>query len=580
MVTIEAISETSEQQPPPPTPPPLPPQIKLIQSQEPTHSKKNQQQQQKQRHITLDLIRKRSEHNECLVSTLEEIALHQEELESIGPILGKICGKTLRILLLQNNVIDRMNPSDLRPFRSLEYLNVALNNIAVVEGIAHLEFLKKVDLTLNFIGFMKLEESVDCMRELRSLKELFMVGNPCAFEKLSSERQYDDNAVNTSRDDNDDDENCSNAYSSNNDTITMIAPQNKNGWNGFRKYIIAKLPLLESLDGRPILRSERIMATQHLPQLELQLRQLVDVERLNVETQRRQKQEYPTNNNNDGSSDDNYVTQHCPEDRVRISNEMAEQKLEKKQREMANQPKRRGVEEFELEQEEAIERARQREEKGQILQCNEGKWKYVLSEENKPGHIQLDISIQKHLSSSLIDVDVHPTLISVVIKSKVLRLLLPAEVISEQSVAQRSITTGHLLITVPKCNPEENVLLLSKITSTSSQQRRRNEIDVKAADRRTRRSGLNQDIIQAASSSSSKQLKGSVRISNLIVGMHNTDDDQPKKSIVNRLDMTELCTTVHKKIGDGRSPPPRDDTVVVCSSSESCSDCDEPPPPF
>mmetsp|Transcript_28113 Transcript_28113/g.33296 ORF Transcript_28113/g.33296 Transcript_28113/m.33296 type:complete len:262 (-) Transcript_28113:201-986(-) len=261
---------------------------------------------------------------------------------------------------------------------------------------------------------------------------------------------------------------------------------------------------------------------------------------------------------------------------------MAEQKLEKKEREMANQPKRRGVEEFEQEQKEAIERARQREEKGTILQCNEGKWKYAFNEGNKPGHIQLDISIQKHLSSSLIDVDVHPTYISVVIKSKVLRLLLPAEVISEQSVAQRSITTGHLLVTIPKCNPEENVLLLSSTTSTSSQQQqqqRRNESTVKTADKRTRRSGLNQDMIQA--SSLSKQLKGSVRIDNLITGKYNTNDDhQPKKSIVNQLYMTELCTTVHKKNGDGGSPPPRDDSIVVCSSSENSIDCDEPPPPF
>jgi len=221
-----------------------------------------------------------------------------------------------------------------------------------------------------------------------------------------------------------------------------------------------------------------------------------------------------------------------------------------------------------------------------FFQNIEGKWKYAFNEENKPGHIQLDISIQKHLSSSLIDVDVHPTYISVVIKSKVLRLLLPTEVISEQSVAERSIVTGHLLVTIPKCNPEENVLLLSSTTSTSSKQhqqqhqRRRNEINVKtAADKRTRRSGLNQDMIQA--SSLSKQLKGSVRIDNLITGTHNTDNDQQQeKSMANQLDMTELCTTVHKKNGDGGSSPPRDDSIVVCSSSEHSSDCDEPPPPF
>ena len=39
---------------------------------------------QQRRIITLDLIRKRSEHNEGLASNVEEIALHQEELEAIG----------------------------------------------------------------------------------------------------------------------------------------------------------------------------------------------------------------------------------------------------------------------------------------------------------------------------------------------------------------------------------------------------------------------------------------------------------------------------------------------------------------
>jgi protein TilB len=30
--------------------------------------------------ITEDLLRKRSEHNDCMLSTLEEVALHQQEL--------------------------------------------------------------------------------------------------------------------------------------------------------------------------------------------------------------------------------------------------------------------------------------------------------------------------------------------------------------------------------------------------------------------------------------------------------------------------------------------------------------------
>lgn len=37
-------------------------------------------------HITRDLIRKRAEHNEGIISTLEELTLHQEELEAIDEV--------------------------------------------------------------------------------------------------------------------------------------------------------------------------------------------------------------------------------------------------------------------------------------------------------------------------------------------------------------------------------------------------------------------------------------------------------------------------------------------------------------
>ena len=71
----------------------------------------------KPRFITLDLIRKRAEHNQSQVNNLQEIALHQEELLSIGPVLPKACGSTLRILLLQNNVIRTFNPNEMKYFK-------------------------------------------------------------------------------------------------------------------------------------------------------------------------------------------------------------------------------------------------------------------------------------------------------------------------------------------------------------------------------------------------------------------------------------------------------------------------------
>lgn len=85
-----------------------------------------------------------------------------------------------------------------------------------------------------------------------------------------------------------------------------------------------------------------------------------------------------------------------------------------------------------------------------LKQKNEGGWEFYWDEESKPGHIILEVKIAKFLDSSLIDVDVHPTYVSMVIKSKVLRLRLPSEVKVAESKCQRSKTSGSLLIIMPK----------------------------------------------------------------------------------------------------------------------------------
>jgi len=98
--------------------------------------------------ISLELIRKRSEHNEGEISTLEEIALHQENIDKIE-VIGRHC-RYLKILLLQHNLISKIE--NLNMLKRLEYLNLALNNIEVIENLEGLESLKKLDLTINFIG--------------------------------------------------------------------------------------------------------------------------------------------------------------------------------------------------------------------------------------------------------------------------------------------------------------------------------------------------------------------------------------------------------------------------------------------
>ncbi|CAN0372949.1 unnamed protein product, partial [Phaeothamnion confervicola] len=80
----------------------------------------------------------------------------------------------------------------------------------------------------------------------------------------------------------------------------------------------------------------------------------------------------------------------------------------------------------------------------------QGKWEFRFDEGSRPGHLLLDVGVARHLDSSLIDLDVHPTYVSVVVKGKVLRLALPCEVRAGEAKAQRSKTTGHLLVVLPK----------------------------------------------------------------------------------------------------------------------------------
>lgn len=52
---------------------------------------------------------------------------------------------------------------NLGKLRELEYLNLALNNISLIEGIENCDSLTKLDLTCNFI------EAKDLVESLRNL---------------------------------------------------------------------------------------------------------------------------------------------------------------------------------------------------------------------------------------------------------------------------------------------------------------------------------------------------------------------------------------------------------------------------
>ena len=126
---------------------------------------------------TLSTKPKRAEHNEGLLSTLEEVALHQQGIERIEPLLARLCPR-LRILYLQGNLICTIQ--HLHRLKDLEYLNLALNNVTRVQNLQRCESLRKLDLTANFVPKAALLGLAACLGGGHALRELHLVGNPCA----------------------------------------------------------------------------------------------------------------------------------------------------------------------------------------------------------------------------------------------------------------------------------------------------------------------------------------------------------------------------------------------------------------
>ena len=130
--------------------------------------------------LTHDLIRKKSEHNDGILADLEEVSLHQLEIEKIEAIGD--C-KKLRILYLQNNIIKKIE--NVHKLKDLDYLNLALNCIERIEGLRRCEFLRKLDLTCNFIELFDFERSLEELRYNVHLRELYLLGNPATDWKKS-----------------------------------------------------------------------------------------------------------------------------------------------------------------------------------------------------------------------------------------------------------------------------------------------------------------------------------------------------------------------------------------------------------
>ena len=351
--------------------------------------------------ITEQLIRQRSEHNEGIVTTLEEISLHQLNIEKIETI-GVLC-KKLKILLLQSNVIGKIQ--NLHKLKNLEYLNLAINNVQKVENLQRCEFLTKLDLTLNFVpkaGLLSLHSLTSNVH----LKDLYLVGNPCA------------------------------------------------DWDGYREFVVATLPHIHKLDGTEIKPSERIAAKQMLPRLTERLRSELFKE--GIDPDEWVKVEIPPEYDDEEleAVDSLAVVKEgekhrpwCPATRVLEARETEQEEREREEQKMSERDRI-----FDKPPQKRREKLGEIKDGERILNKNEGRWDFTLLESEDDSKIILDVPVGKFLDTSLIEADVQPTFVLLLIKGKLLQLTLTEEVSPDKSVAQRNKHTGHLVVTMPKAN--------------------------------------------------------------------------------------------------------------------------------
>lgn len=127
------------------------------------------------------------------------------------------------------------------------------------------EFLRKLDLTLNFIDLDTLEGSVAHLVRLPHLRDLFMMGNPAAQVWTNKTRHED-------------------CFGSVGLTAIHTIPTPQRPWWGdddeegvdadvrahaFTYYVAHRLPQLATLDGKELTRSLRLRAARAYPLLEV-----------------------------------------------------------------------------------------------------------------------------------------------------------------------------------------------------------------------------------------------------------------------------------------------------------------------
>ncbi|KAK4299619.1 hypothetical protein Pmani_028120 [Petrolisthes manimaculis] len=360
--------------------------------------------------ITLELVRKRSEHNDGELSTLEELSLHQMDVEKMEH-LHRWC-PNLRILYLQGNLIAKIE--NVGRLRGLEYLNLALNNLESVSGLERCEALQKLDLTANFITHLT---SLLTLQDLPNLTQLYMTGNPCT------------------------------------------------DYRGYRTWVLCNLWVLSELDGVKVTRGERLRALQDLTSAHTTVNkdQQEALERRAREKMKQQQQQQQQEGNDEVKDSDNDsdneekwwdgTSEHTPESRIATHRHIAARRHRHQQarehtHNNTNKKKENTPRLFTTD--------------GRPMNVNSANLQFKFTEDEQENTFVLDVNTYKYLDPSLVSCSVETWYVRVTVRGKILQLVLLEEVRPGQATARRSQVTGHLVITMPKLAPPPRWLQDSK----------------------------------------------------------------------------------------------------------------------
>jgi len=94
-------------------------------------------------------------------------------------------------------------------------------------------------------------------------------------------------------------------------------------------------------------------------------------------------------------------------------------------------------------------------ENGKVLQCNQGGYDWSFNDSEDKTCINFELSVPRFMDTSLLDVNLEPEYVRVLVKDKVTQLSFPEEILVERSTVQRSQITGHLVVCCPKARISE-----------------------------------------------------------------------------------------------------------------------------